>query len=108
MKRIHALSVLCLVAGISGACSDVRDADPAPRAVVQTDAQVAMDLGREFCGGCVDGVRKTLAMVPGIGAIDYTTGAAEFVVHYDSKQIDAARILELVRSGGEAKAQLRS
>lgn len=77
-----------------------------PAKVVATDATTKLDLGRDFCGSCVDGARKHLADVAGVGTIDYTAGAKFFTVHYDSKQVTPAQIVQTLVAKGEPATKL--
>ena len=89
---------------VSGCTSDAAP-KPAPQ-VVATDATTRLDLGRDFCGSCVDGARTHLASVDGVGAIDYTAGAKFFTVHYDSKKVTPVQIVQKLVASGEPATKL--
>ena len=105
MIRRASFFVAALAAlSVSGCTSDAAP-KPAPK-VVATDATTRLDLGRDFCGSCVDGARKHLADFDGVGAIDYTAGAKFFTVHYDSKKVTPVQIVQKLVASGEPATKL--
>lgn len=102
---LRTLSAAFLVAVLAGCSAESQPAEP-PKPPIPTDAQAKFDLGRDFCGNCVAGVRKHLANVAGVGAVDYVEGAKDFTVHFDSKLTDAPKIAAKLVASGEAGAKV--
>jgi copper chaperone CopZ len=105
MIRRASFVVAALAALSASGCTSDAAPKPAPK-VVATDATTRLDLGRDFCGSCVDGARTHLASVDGVGAIDYTAGARFFTVHYDSKKVTPAQIVQKLVASGEPATKL--
>lgn len=102
---LRTLSAALLVAVLAGCTTESKPAEP-PKPAIPTDAQANFDLGRDFCGSCVAGVRKHLADVPGVGAVDHVEGAKHFTIHFDSKLIDAPKIAAKLVASGEEGAKV--
>lgn len=99
---------VAVLLSLTGCTAKQADAAPSiPAKVVATDAQAKFDLGRDFCGGCVAGVRKHLADVDGVGEVVYQDGAKDFTIHFDSKKVKPEQIVaKLVASGEPGTKQL--
>jgi len=104
MQRASFVVAAFAALSLSGCTSDAAPKPPAK--VVATDAAAKLDLGRDFCGSCVDGSRKHLAAVDGVGTIDFTAGAKFFTVHYDSKKVTPAQIVQKLVASGEPATKL--
>ncbi|MBL8735049.1 MAG: hypothetical protein JNL12_01350 [Planctomycetes bacterium] len=99
------LAAAFAVAVLAG-CSSERMEPVSRSQPIPTDAQAKFDLGRDFCGNCVAGVRKHLANVAGVGEVDYVEGAKDFTIHFDSKLIDAPKIAAKLVASGEEGAKV--
>ena len=53
-------------------------------------------------------MRSALKGVDGVGAIDIAANTDDFKVHYDSKKIQPAKIVEVLKKGGEPGAKVKS
>ena len=53
-------------------------------------------------------MRGALKGVDGIGQVAIAAGNPDFTVHYDSKKIQPAQIVELLHKGGEKGAKIKS
>lgn len=102
---LRTLSAAFVAAVLAGCSAESKPAEPA-KPPIPTDAQAKFDLGREFCGNCVAGVRKHLANVAGVGAVDYVEGAKHFTIHFDSKLTDAPKIAAKLVASGEEGAKV--
>lgn len=102
---LRTLEAAFLAAVLAGCTAESKPAAPT-KPPIPTDAQAKFDLGRDFCGNCVAGVRKHLANVAGVGAVDYVEGAKDFTIHFDSKQVDAPKLVAQLVASGEAGAKV--
>lgn len=105
IPTLRILSAAFVVVVLAGCSSESMQREPA-KPPIPTDAQAKFDLGRDFCGNCVAGVRKHLANVAGVGAVDYVEGAKDFTIHFDSKLIDAPKIAAKLVASGEEGAKV--
>ncbi len=103
--NVRTLAAALTVAALTACSAEPKQPEPS-KPPIPTDAQARFDLGRDFCGNCVAGVRKHLANVAGVGAVDYVEGAKDFTVHFDSKQIDAPKIAAKLVAAGEQGAKV--
>lgn len=53
-------------------------------------------------------MRGALGKVDGVGQIAIAVGDPDFTVHYDSRKIQPARMVELLHQAGEKGAKVKS
>ena len=102
---LRTLAAALAVAVLAACSAEPKQPEPS-KPPIPTDAQAKFALGREFCGNCVAGVRKHLANVAGVGAVDYVEGAKDFTIHFDSKLTDAPKIAAKLVAAGEEGAKV--